>query len=34
MSKQLARMPQWLTTDLLILIIGTAVIGIVVWIAP
>ena len=34
MSKQPARMAQWLTTDLLILIVGTAIIGIGIWIAP
>lgn len=34
MAKPSKRMPDWLTTDILIIVVGLAVIGVGFWIAP
>jgi cytoskeletal protein RodZ len=35
MTQQLAkRIPRWLTTDLLVIVVSLAIIGIWIWIAP
>ena len=34
MTQPAKRIPDWLTTDLLVIVVGTVIIGIWIWIAP
>ena len=34
MTQQFTHIPRWLTNDLLVIVVGTAIIGSLAWIAP
>ena len=34
MTQQFTRLPRWLTNDLLVIVVGMAIIGSLAWIAP